>query len=107
MYVGVLAMYEHEVDKSPKVIHNDVRSDNYVTFTFNPNPIFDVTGTTFYQPLFKKAADFRILNQLTLNIKATKHFAITTNWDYSYDSAPAEGTPNVNFTITNGFSYRF
>ena len=107
IYLGALAMYEHEIDKAPKVVLNDIRSDNYLTFTFNPNPVFDVTSTTFYQPLFRRFSDFRILNQVTFNIKATKHFSISTNWDYSYDAFPALGTPNVNFTITNGFNYTF
>lgn len=107
IYAAALAMYEHEVDKNPKVIHNDMRGDNYVSFTFKPNEIFDVTSTTFYQPLFRQFNDFRVLNQIVFNIKATKHFSIATNWDYSYDAFPAAGTPNVNFTITNGFSYTF
>ncbi|WP_147206129.1 DUF481 domain-containing protein [Segetibacter aerophilus] len=107
IYSGILAMYEYEVDKDPHVILGDIRSDNYVSFTFKPNAIFDVTSTTFYQPLFRQLNDFRILNQVVFNIKATKHFSISTNWDYSYDSFPAAGTPNVNFTVTNGFSYNF
>lgn len=107
VYAATLAMYEHEADKEPHVIHNDLRSDNYVSFTFNPNSIFDVTATTFYQPLYKQFSDFRVLNQVVFNIKATRHFTISTNWDYSYDSFPAYGTPNVTFTITNGFNYIF
>lgn len=107
IYAASLAMYEHEIDKKPRVIHNDMRSDNYITLTFNPNSIFDVTSTTFYQPLYRQFSDFRILNQIVFNIKATKHFTISTNWDYSYDAFPAVGTPNINFTITNGFSYIF
>ncbi|MCW3079267.1 DUF481 domain-containing protein [Segetibacter sp.] len=107
IYSAALAMYEYEVDRDPRVVLHDIRSDNYVSFTFKPNPVFDVTSTTFYQPLFKQFSDFRILNQIVFNIKATRHFSISTNWDYSYDSFPALGTPNVNFTITNGFSYTF
>lgn len=107
LYAGVLVMYEHEKDKNPREIHNDIRSDNYVTFTIKPNDVFDITSTTFYQPLFRKLSDYRVLNQISFNIKATKHLAITTNWDFSYDTYPALGTPDVNYTITNGFAYTF
>ena len=107
LYAGVLVMFEHERDLKPTVTYNDIRSDNYVSFTYKPNDIFDITGTTFYQPLFRLLKDYRILNQISVNIKATKHLSITTYWDFSYDTFPALGTPDVNYTITNGFSYVF
>jgi hypothetical protein len=107
IYAGVLAMYEHEVDRAPKVVFNDLRSDNYLTFTYKPNDVLSVTSTTFYQPLFRQINDYRVLNQVVFNIKATKHFAITTNWDFLFDSNPAVGTPTSNFMVTNGFSYTF
>ncbi len=107
LYAAALAMYEYEKDKNPKQIHRDMRSDNYVTVTYKPNQIFDLTSTTFYQPLFRQFSDFRILNQITFNIKATKHVSVSINWDYSYDAFPSVGTPQVNYTLTNGFSYTF
>jgi len=106
-FAASLAMYEHEVDKNPREVHNDIRSDNYVTFTSTPSPTVSITSTTFYQPLFSRFSDYRILNQISFTLKATKHFAITTSWDFSYDSHPAFGTPNVNYVITNGFNYIF
>ena len=45
--------------------------------------------------------------QEVLNISATMHFTISTNWNYSYDTRPPVGTPNVTYTITNGFAYTF
>lgn len=107
IYLGALTMYEHEADKDPKAIYNDLRADNYASFTFKPDEIFDATSTTFYQPLFRKFNDYRLLNQIVFNVRATKHFTISANWDYSYDAFPAVGTPRANFTITNGFSYNF
>ncbi|WP_157580514.1 DUF481 domain-containing protein [Segetibacter koreensis] len=106
-YAGTLVMYEHERDKNPKIIYNDMRGDDYVTFTYKPNAVFDMTTTTFYQPLFRAPKDFRILNQVTFSIKATKHLSLTTSWDYSYDASPAVGTPNINYVIGNGINYTF
>jgi hypothetical protein len=107
LYAGVLAMYEYERDINPIKVYKDIRSDNYVSITYKPTLSIDVTSTTFYQPLFKDISDYRILNQFVLNIKATKHFSIVTSWDYLFDSYPAAGTPKVNYTINNGFTYSF
>ena len=106
-YAGSLVMYEHERDINPVITYNDIRGDAYVSFTYKPNPVFDATATTFYQPLFRAPKDFRILNQISFNIKATKHISITTSWDYSYDAFPAIGTPDVNYAISNGINYTF
>ncbi len=106
-YAAALAMYEHERDKNPDVTYDNIRGDAYVSFTYKPNPVFDITATTFYQPLFTAPKDFRILNQVTFSIKATKHLSISTNWDYSYDAFPASGAPNINYVISNGINYTF
>lgn len=106
-YAAALVMYEHERDKKPTVTYDDIRGDAYLTFTYKPNPVFDITATTFYQPLFKMLKDFRILNQIAFSIKATKHLSVSTNWDYSYDAFPAVGTPDINYMISNGINYTF
>ena len=106
-YAASLVMYEHERDKKPEVTCRDTRGDFYVSFTYKPNPVFDITTTTFYQPLFRAPEDLRILNQLTFTIRATKHLSLSTNWDYSYDAFPAFGTPNINYIISNGINYTF
>lgn len=107
IYAATLAMYEHEQDKEPLEIHNELRSDNYISFTFLPNPVLSITSTTFYQPLYRLPKDYRLLNQMSLSIKASQHLFFTTNWDYSYDASPPAGTPHVNYTITNGLNYTF
>ncbi len=107
LYTAALVMYEHERDKKPTITYNDIRGDTYLTFTYKPNPVFDITATTFYQPLLNRLKDFRILNQITFSIKATKHLSVSTNWDYSYDAFPALGTPNINYVISNGINYTF
>lgn len=106
-YAGTLAMYEHERDKKPEVTYKEIRGDAYVSVTYKANAVFDATATTFYQPLFRAPKDFRILNQVTFTIKVTKHFSVTTNWNYSYDAFPAAGTPQINYDVSNGISYVF
>ena len=107
MYAGALVMYEHERDINPSMTYNEIRGDDYVSVTFKPSPVFDLTATAFYQPVLRQPKDFRILNQISFNVKATKHLSIITNWDYSYDAYPAAGTPDINFVISNGLNYTF
>lgn len=108
LYAATAAMYEYEEEQTkPVVLHKDVRSSSYLSFSYTPNPFLEIISTSFYQPLYKDLSDFRFLNQLALNIKATKRLLVTTNWDYLYDAFPAAGTPSVNVTITNGFTYTF
>lgn len=107
LYLASLAMFEHEKELAPARTYNNMRSGNYVSFTYQPNSIFSVTTTTFYQPLYRDFSDYRILNQLTLTVKATRHFSITTNWTYLFDAFPAAATPKVNYSISNGFQYVF
>lgn len=107
LYAAGLVMYEHERDKKPAVTYNNMRGDAYVTCTYTPNQIFDVTATAFYQPAFSAPKDFRVLNQVTFSVKATRHISVATNWDYSYDAFPAVGTPRINYVISNGINYTF
>lgn len=108
LYAATAAMYEYEKEKiTPPVFHHDIRSSSYVSFTYEPSTNLEVVSTTFYQPLFRQLKDFRIFNQLTLNFKVSKHVAFSTSWNYLYDAFPAGVSPHINYSISNGFSYKF
>jgi hypothetical protein len=108
LYAGTAAMFEYEKEKTDTpVFHHDLRSSSYVSFTYAPNDLLEVVSTTFYQPLFKQIKDFRLFNQLSLNLKAGKHVTITTSWNYLYDAFPAGASPLINYSISNGINYKF
>lgn len=107
LYTGSLAMLEYEKENDPVVIRRDLRSSTYATLTYQPSESFSLTGTAYYQPLFRYIGDYRLLNQLTLNFKATERLSFSTHWNYLYDSTPAAGIPNMNYSLSNGFSYSF
>ena len=106
LYAASLVMYEQEKEiTTPVIRHKDIRSSSYISFTFTPRENVEVISTTFYQPLFKKIADFRILNELTFKVKASKHFALSLNWDYLNDRFPAGNAPRVTYRLSAGFTY--
>lgn len=107
-YTGEAVMYEREQENTkPMIEHRDIRGSNYVTFTWVPNNMVSLVCTFYYQPLFKKFADYRFLNQTSFTVKATKHLSVVTGINYLFDAYPAAGTPRENYVITNGFVYSF
>lgn len=108
LYAGTAAMYEYEEEQTkPPVYHNDIRSSNYVSLTYKPNDVFELISTTFYQPLFRRFKDYRILNEISLKMKVFKHLSFTTNWSYLYDQFPAGTTPQINYILGSGVLYEF
>lgn len=107
-YAATLCMYEREKENTrPFIIHNDLRSSSYVSFTIVPISNVEIISTTFYQPLFKKISDYRILNQSTLRIKANKHFSLSINWDYLHDRFPAGTAPHTTYSFGSGVNFEF
>jgi Protein of unknown function, DUF481 len=105
LYAASLVMYEREKEITDPIIrHNDIRSSSYVSFTFTPkaNSNVEMISTTFFQPLFSKFSDYRILNQLTLKVKASQHFSLSVKWDYLHDRFPAGDAPRTTYNLLTG-----
>lgn len=106
LYAASLVMYENEKERTnPAVVHNDIRSSSYVSFTYTPSSNIELISTTFFQPLLRKFSDYRVLNQVKLRVKATKHFSLSTKWNYLYDKFPAGNAPNTNYNFSTGIDY--
>jgi Protein of unknown function, DUF481 len=104
-YLGIGAMFESEREKGdPLVKHHDVRSTNYLSFTYKPTPIVEIVSTTFYQPLFRDFGDYRFLNQDQVSVSLTSKLSVTLSWNYLFDKRPPVGTPRENYTFLTGFN---
>lgn len=108
LYAATLLMFENEKERTTPVIeHNDLRNSSYVSFTWTPRDNLELISTTFIQPLLKKLSDYRILNQATLRVKATKHFSLSVKWNYLHDRFPAGTAPRTTYTFATGVDYDF
>lgn len=108
MYIASLSMYEYQKDETtPAVTHNDIRNSSYIALILKPVTNLEIVTTTFYQPLYKDIADYRILNQVKIKIHAGKHFGVSLNWSYLFDSRPVEGIPKVSYNLSSGLGYEF
>ena len=106
LYAASLFMYEREKEKTnPVVKHSDLRNSSYVSFTYLPKENIELISTTYFQPLLKKFRDFRILNQITLGVKATQHFSLEVKWNYLHDRFPAGDAPRTTYLFATGLKY--
>ena len=108
LYTGTAAMYEYEKEATEPItyLHN-IRSSNYFSCTYKPVANAEFIGTIFYQPLYNNFNDYRILNEISINLSIVKHLSFVTSWTYLYDSKPVPLTPNLNYSISNGIQYKF
>jgi hypothetical protein len=106
LYAASLFMYEREKEKTnPVVKHSDLRNSSYISFTYLPKENIELISTTYFQPLLKQFRDFRILNQITLGVKATQHFSLEVKWNYLHDRFPAGDAPRTTYLFATGLKY--
>ncbi|MBL0334885.1 MAG: DUF481 domain-containing protein [Chitinophagaceae bacterium] len=106
LYAASLVMFEREKESTtPKINHNDLRSSSYISFTWTPTATFEVISTSFFQPLFKKFSDYRILNQLVLKSKISRHFGLSVKWNYLHDRFPAGTSPRTTYNLSTGIDF--
>lgn len=108
LYIASLLMYEHEKERTnPHVFHNDMRNSSYISFSLRPDKVVEIISTTFYQPILRKARDYRILNESLLRIRTSRHFAFTLESDYLFDRFPAYTAPQTTYQLEMGVQYNF
>lgn len=107
LYAASLMMYEREKETNSSLIHNDIRSSSYVSITFTPNKQLEIISTSFFQPLVNNLNDYRILNQVSVKVKAGKRLGLRVRWNYLNDSRPVPGIPSVNYSLITGADYEF
>lgn len=102
LYMGSLPMYEVEKETGvPEHIIN-WRCSNYISFTFIPNKQTEFTTTTYYQPVMFDAGNYRLLNQSSCKIKASKKIAVVIRYNYQYDASPATGVNKETYNFGTG-----
>jgi Protein of unknown function, DUF481 len=108
LYIASLVMHEKEKeDTHPFIKHNDWRNSSYISFTITPEKNIEFISTTYYQPLFRKISDFRVLNEATLKVKASKHFALSADWEFLHDRFPAGTAPRTTYSFGSGLNFSF
>ena len=106
LYAASLIMFEREKELTvPVITHDDVRSSSYVSLTYTPVENITLVATTFFQPLLKKFSDYRILNNISFKVKATRHISLSLKWNYLHDRFPAGTAPRTVYNFGTGIDY--
>ena len=107
-YLGTLFMFEHEEASDNTIdILRDFRASAYFSCSLYPLENISFVSTTYYQPLLKHFADFRISNESSLGIKVLKNLLFKTTFTYHFDVNPIVGIPKSQYELTNGIVYTF
>lgn len=108
LYAASLLMYEHETERTkPAVVHNNMRSSSYLSFTLLPGKNVEFVSTTFFQPRFSNWNDYRIFNQSSLQIDASRRFSMYLRWNWLFDTRPAGTAPRTSYQLVSGFEVEF
>jgi hypothetical protein len=120
VYLGTLLMYEYEKasEDDLKVISNDFRSSNYLSFSFFPANNFSIISTTYYQPRVDFLKDYRLSSVVDLNLgfssnnenqegKFWDNLTFSLSFSYNYDAFPVASIPKTFYSLTNGLRYNF
>lgn len=102
IFAGASTFYEYEDIISSGQINRDWRSSNYVSWYFNPNPVFSFTAVTYYQPLWKNFRDYRIMGQYAMNFHVFKRYDFRFEFNNFFDSNPPENVRNWVFNTSFG-----
>jgi len=107
-FLGTTLMYEYEdsVDDIDNV-QNNFRSSNYLSFKIKPNDNVSIVSSNYYQPLFTKFSDYRILSETSIIFKLFKNLSFISTIFYTFDSFPVTNVSKEQYKITNGLIYSF
>jgi len=94
--------YEEQLDKTQISL---MRYSLFLTFDFQINKNFGLNCITYYQPAVFNAFDFRLNTEASIRMKITQKLHFKISYNLIYDSEPPPTVPNINYILTNSFSY--
>ena len=97
--VGVGAMYEHELyidgegSLSRERRENNLRATNYLTLkqVIQAEAELTLSSTLYYQPLLNLMSDYRLLYDLSCEVKLSQQVRLVESFHLLYDTAPPQG----------------
>lgn len=110
VYLGLGAYYSEErIDDSypDGGTENLWRASSYLILKYQASENTALVSSTYYQPAFDGAKDFRLLEQAAMWVKLNDTLSLVLSADYRYDSEPPIGVEKRDVTYTTGFSLAF
>tara|TARA_A100001015_G_scaffold202924_1_gene226720 strand:+ start:353 stop:1120 length:768 start_codon:yes stop_codon:yes gene_type:complete len=84
-----------------------LRYTSYTTLTFQISDNIYMNNILYFQPVLKKANDFRLLLDNEIEFKINRVFSTQLKINYRYDNEPHGDSKKTYFQIHNGFEFNF
>jgi hypothetical protein len=105
IYLGTVAMLENERGVADAARITDLRSSSYASVNFWKDDRYAVAISMYYQPLFARPQDYRVLAQGTLSVAMGKRLRLQAEVNQFFDSAPPSEALNGSLTTQFGLAY--
>jgi putative salt-induced outer membrane protein YdiY len=111
-YLGFGGFYEQEVITDTLGTSDPSESDlwrasTYLVLKHQFNEQVRAYSTTYYQPAFSDAADYRILEQASMLVKMAENLDLKLNLDITFDSKPPQTVEKRDLYYGVGLSFSF
>lgn len=110
IYLGLGAYYSEERidDRYPDGGTDKLwRASSYLIIKYQATENTALLNSTYYQPAFEGAEDYRMLEQAAMKVKLNDSLSLIVSADYRYDSRPPVGVEKGDTTYTTSFSLEF
>ncbi|MBE0643797.1 MAG: DUF481 domain-containing protein [Bacteroidetes bacterium] len=104
IFVGVGVMYEHELytTQPEDVVHDRLRSTNYLTLNAGLAHNTFVHLITYFQPVLSSPEDFRFSNEAAVEFSISEWLTFSVSSSYRYNSRPVLNVRNFDLQLRNG-----
>jgi len=111
-YLGIGSFYESETLRSTAAIAATPttrlwRGNAYGTLSYNLNERVTFHNTLYFQPAWKDAADYRLLENASMTVNLVEHLDLRLSIDVAKDSRPPTGVKSTDTSYRTGLEYRF
>lgn len=104
--VGNSYMYEREEANEVDEVAYYHRNSSYITLGASlPESPLSITNTLYYQPLYADFSDYRLLEQLRINVNLSEAISLFGLFNYYYDSVTLENTRQFSSTTSAGLGF--
>lgn len=83
------------------------RGSSYLTGRYEMDDTVQLIDTFYVQPKLDGPDDFRVLNESSVVVKASKKISFTTSFVIAYDRAPPAGIKRVDTSLTSAVTLSF
>jgi len=83
------------------------RGNLYLVLKYHFTDTARLVSSTYYQPAFEGAGDFRLLENAALDVTLTDKLALRIGLEIRHDSRPPETVEQTDVTYRTGLNYKF